>query len=278
MITSSQNEQLKALRKLRHKKHRERTESFAAEGEDLVFSALAAGRTPSVLFCTPDAPPALSGRTESVAVSQEVLDGVSGLGSGSRVIGVFEQRWSVPGSEFRLAVFLDGVADPGNVGAVLRSALAFADGPVILGPGCADPFSPKAVRAAMGALFARPPARASVAELTGLPARLIALDASGVVAVRDFAAGGTQGGENALEKQEPTVICVGAEREGLSEETLAAAAQTVSIGMRSAGPQSLNAAVAASIALYEIGRVLQERVHAGSDAAAVTGNPRPIEK
>ena len=59
-----------------------------------------------------------------------------------------------------LSVYLHGVDDPGNVGTIIRSAHALCDGPVILGPGCADPFSPKAVRASMGSLFARPPARA----------------------------------------------------------------------------------------------------------------------
>ena len=67
----------------------------------------------------------------------------------------------------QLSVFLDGVKDPGNVGTIIRSAHALCDGPVIIGPRCADPYGPKAVRASMGSIFARPPARARAAEFPG---------------------------------------------------------------------------------------------------------------
>src|SRR2546423_12632725 len=154
MITSSDNQHLKRIRKLHEKKHREREGLFLAEGEDLVDAALAAGWEPdSLLIAGEDVEPSL-------------LDAVSTLGSGTRVIGVFAQRWSsLRGAD--LSVFMDGVADPGNVGTIIRSAHALADGPVILGAGCADPFSPKAVRASMGSVFARPPARARLDELEG---------------------------------------------------------------------------------------------------------------
>src|SRR5439155_5424437 len=99
------------------------------------------------------------GRRAGEAVGPKLLDSVSTLGSGTRVIGVFSQAWAEPGGE--VSVYLHGVADPGNVGTIIRAAHAFADGPVILGPGCADPYSPKAVRASMGSIFARPPARAA---------------------------------------------------------------------------------------------------------------------
>ena len=159
MITSPDNSQLKLIRKLRRKKERDASGLFVAEGEDLVGAAEAAGWAPEVLL--------VSGED----VEPELLDRVSSLGSGSRVIGVYRQRWSEPRGD--LCVYLHGVGDPGNVGTVIRSAHALADGPVILGPGCADPYGPKAVRASMGSLFARPPAR-------GEPGgTLIALDAAG---------------------------------------------------------------------------------------------------
>ncbi len=75
------------------------------------------------------------------------------------MIAVYEQRWSEPSGP--LCVYLHGVRDPGNVGTVLRSALAFGASCVALGPRCADPYSPKAVRASMGAIFAVALARAS---------------------------------------------------------------------------------------------------------------------
>ncbi len=147
------------------------------------------------------------------------------------MIGVYEQRWAQPGGD--LSVWLHGVEDPGNVGTIIRSAHALADGPVILGPRCADPWSPKAVRASMGSLFARPPARAG---LDGLPGRPLALSAHGERGLADAELG------------PPLVLCLGAERAGLPEEL---EAEAVRIEVRN---ESLNVAMAASIALWEAAR------------------------
>jgi TrmH family RNA methyltransferase len=224
MITSSDNAQLKLIRKLSRKRERDAQGLFVAEGEDLVAAARIAGWEPEVLLWAGD------------DVEPELLDRVSGLGSGSRVVGVYRQRFSEPGGA--LSVYLHGVGDPGNVGAVIRSAHALCDGPVVLGPGCADPFGPKAVRASMGSIFARPPARARYDELEGT---LLALDS---------ADGEPLGG---VRPQEPVVVAIGAEREGLPSEVLEAAAARVRIPLREGGPESLNAAMAATVALYDLG-------------------------
>jgi RNA methyltransferase, TrmH family len=223
MITSPHNEQLKTIRKLQQKHWRERLDLFAAEGEDLVEAAEASGWEPEALL--------IGGED----VEQELLDEVSSLGSGTRVIGVYRRRWSPPGGA--VAVYLHGVGDPGNVGTVIRSAHALADGPVVLGPGSADPFSPKAVRASMGSLFARPPARAAFEEL---PGTRLALDAQAERAIGELQAG------------TPLVLCLGAEREGLPPELLEQADERVRIPLRPGGPESLNVAMAATVALYEV--------------------------
>src|SRR5262245_10833499 len=111
MITSPQNEKLKRIRRLRKRRDRERSGLFVAEGEDLVEAATAAGAHPELLLrAGTDIEPAL-------------LDSVSTLGSGTRVIGVYRERWApVPsgrpgaGSPAALSIYLHGVADPGNVG------------------------------------------------------------------------------------------------------------------------------------------------------------------
>jgi TrmH family RNA methyltransferase len=224
MITSKDNDKLKTVRKLQQKRWRDRLDLFAAEGEDLVEAAELAGWEPETLLVA------------GLDVEEELLDDVSALGSGSRAIGVYRRRWSQPGG--RLSVYLHGVGDPGNVGTVIRSAHALCDGPVTLGPGCADPYSPKAVRASMGSLFARPPARAGFEELSGTR---IALDAR---AERTL-------GE--VEPSAPLVLCVGAEREGLPGELLDAADAVARIPLRADGPDSLNAAVAAAVALHDLG-------------------------
>jgi TrmH family RNA methyltransferase len=221
LITSKDNEQLKTIRKLQQRKHRDRMGLVVAEGEDLVEAAQEAGLEPELLL------------TAGEDVESELLSSVSTLGSGTRVIGVFRQRWSEPGGE--LSVYLHGVRDPGNVGTVIRSAHAFADGPVILGPDCADPWSPKAVRASMGSVFARPPARAAFADL---PGTTIALE-RGAEPLADVAAAGA------------VVLCLGGEREGLPDAILEMADHVAGIPLRPDGPDSLNVAMAATVALYE---------------------------
>jgi TrmH family RNA methyltransferase len=223
MIRSPDNDKLKTVRKLAQKRWREKLGLFVAEGEDLVAAAERAGWAPRfVLRAGEDVEP-------------ELLQAVSSLGSGSRVVGVYEQRWAQPGGE--LSVWLHAVEDPGNVGAIIRSAHALADGPVVLGPGCADPFSPKAVRATMGSLFARPPARADFDRLSGTR---VALDGAAPAALAELA-----------ELAPPVVLCLGAEREGLPHDVVERAEAAMRIPLRSDGPQSLNVAMAATVALYE---------------------------
>src|SRR3954464_3839489 len=155
MITSPHNDKLKEIRRL----NRRREARFVAEGEDLVQAADRAGWR------------AVYRLTAGVDVAPELLDEVSALGSGTRVVAVYERRWAPPAGP--LCVALWGVRDPGNVGTVVRSALAFGAASVAVGPDCADPFSPKAVRASMGAIFAVPVAR--VSEPGELPGERIAL-------------------------------------------------------------------------------------------------------
>ncbi len=108
---------------------------------------------------------------------------------------------------------------------------------MVLGPGCADPFGPKAVRASMGAIFGVRVARTD--DLGALPGRTIALAARGGSPLRGPLAG------------EATIL-VGAERTGLPDDLLAQADEVASIPIES---ESLNAAMAATVALYELNRV-----------------------
>ena len=225
MITSPDNQNLKLIRKLHNKRDRAREGLFVAEGEDLVAAAEGAGWEPEVLLVAGE------------DVEAKLLDSVSALGSGTRVIGVYRQRWSEPGGS--LSIYLHGVRDPGNVGAVLRSAHALADGPVVLGPYCADPWSPKAVRASMGSVFARPPARA-LQPPAGFTIALAAHEGDPLEAVP---------------LGEAEVLCLGGEREGLPAELVGAADAVARLPLRDDGPDSLNVAMAATVALYERNRM-----------------------
>jgi TrmH family RNA methyltransferase len=226
MIASPQNEKLKLVRKLRERKHREREGLFATEGEDLVEAGLAAGAEPRFLLTT--AGSGLGGEE----VEPELLAAISSLGSGTRAIAVWPLQWSERAGT--PCVYLHGVADPGNVGAIVRTAHALLDGPVALGPGCADPFSPKAVRASMGSLFAQPPARAELGDTPAPRAALVAHGGAGLDALAGAA-----------------TLCLGAEREGLPVEVLAGCEVEATIPLR-AGAESLNVAAAAAIACERI--------------------------
>ena len=210
MITSADNEKLKTIRKLQQKRWREKLGLFSAEGEDLI------GPNPVFLLRAGE------------DVEPELLDAVSTLGSGTRVIGVYEQRWAEPAGD--LLVYLHGVEDPGNVGAIIRSAHALADATVVLGPGCADPYSPKAVRASMGSIFARPPAGATLDALDG---HKVALDARAERELRE------------VRMEKPLVLVLGSER-----GELPSGVQGVRIPVQA---DSLNVAMAATVALYEVG-------------------------
>jgi RNA methyltransferase, TrmH family len=229
-ISSPQNEKLKLVRKLRERKHREREGLFASEGEDLVEAGLAAGLQPRFLLIASGS--GLAERWGGDEVEPELLDGVSSLGSGTRAVAVWPLRWAERPSA--PCVYLHGVGDPGNVGAIVRSAHALLDAPVALGPGCADPFSPKAVRGSMGSVFARPPARADVGGTPGPRAALVAHGGAGLEALAGA-----------------STICLGAERDGLPGDVLEQCELEVTIPLRP-GVESLNVAAAAAIACERI--------------------------
>lgn len=222
MIESPHNEKLKLVRKLRERKQREREDAFVSEGEDLVEAGLAAGVEPRFLLT------AAGSDLGGEEVDPELMAAVSSLGSGTRAIAVWPQVWAEPGGA--PCLYLHGVGDPGNVGTIVRTAHALIDGTVVLGPGCADPFSPKAVRASMGSIFGQPVARGRV-EQTPVPrAALVA-----------------HGGEGLASLERAATLCLGAEREGLPDEVLAACDARVTIPLRAGGAESLNVAAVAAI-------------------------------
>lgn len=239
MITSPHNNKLKEIRKLRQRRRwRERSGLFVAEGEDLLVSADASGWVAIERYV------AAGSGLDGVEVEPALLASASGLSSGTRALAVYEERWA-PAPVGPLCVYLHGVHDPGNVGAVLRSAQAFGASCVALGPGTADPYSPKAVRASMGAVFAIPLARATIDQLPGIKVALVAREGepldelwrSGHVFVSSSA-------------KEATIL-VGSERDGLPDEVVAQADHVAHIPIAT---DSLNAAMAATIALYELTR------------------------
>jgi RNA methyltransferase, TrmH family len=270
-ITSPHNHHLKELRKLWRRRERDRRGLFIAEGEDLVAAAIAAGRP--VVHGYRAAGTGIGGASFD-DVEESVMAGASTLGSGTRAIGVYEQRFTKPVGP--LCVYLHGVGDPGNVGTVLRSALAFGASCVALGPDCADPHSPKAVRASMGAIFTV--ALARVGDLSQLPGEKVALVArqgesiSAVARGAGDLAAGERGGtldDGSDEGVIPALtLLVGSEREGLPVDVVRACERVAHIPIAS---ESLNAAMATTVALYELTRGSTRLTGAGARLSA----PRP---
>ncbi len=161
MITSKGNAWFKRLRKA----IREHENEIVIEGPKAVSDAIAAGWQPIAVI---HVAPALShvesalsrlkpAESRFYVFSRELFDVIANTKTSQGVIGLFERpRWTAEQILARrqsIAVALDGVQDPGNVGTILRLAAAFDAAGVILLPGCADPFGPKAIRASAGAIL-----------------------------------------------------------------------------------------------------------------------------
>jgi len=227
LITSRDNEKLKLVRKLQERRWRDRLGLFFVEGEDGVEAAAGVGIRPVELL--------VAGENVEPALLAEV----STAAHPPRVIAVF-RRSDLPGPQHRPAVLeLWRVADPGNLGALIRTADAF-EAAVALSSGCADPAGPKAVRASAGSLWRVPlgtlaPGETAPPGVSSRGRRRVALVAHG---------GGPLG---ELDLRGDTTFLLGAEREGVPRQV----ERDLDARIPIAGAESLNVAVAAGIALYE---------------------------
>jgi TrmH family RNA methyltransferase len=274
------------------RKFREREHAFLVEGADLVTAGMAAGLRPQLVFVRRGSAAheaaAADHRLADVAVyvvTDRVAAKISTLEAPPDVLAVFPLPAAPPlyqlapaaagdaepagspgappltgsvsaasasrptaAAAGALVVYADRVADPGNMGTLVRAAAAFGAAALAASPGSVDLYAPKVVRAGMGAAFALPlyPEMA----LDELVARTGIADVYGLVA-HDGADLAT------AELGRPAVLCVGAERAGLSPETLAAVTRrlTIRLAPEAAGTvESLNAGVAGAVALYEFSR------------------------
>ena len=220
VITSAANPRLKLVRRLQSRRQRERLGLFVCEGEDLVDAGLAAGAEPVDLLVAGE------------SVDAPLIAEISTLAHPPRRIAIF-RRADLPGPIGQLAgLALWRVADPGNLGTLIRTADAFGAA-VFLSHGCADPTGPKALRGSMGAIFRVPLGRFDEA-----PRTKVAL----------VAHGGTELDELVL--RGPTTFVLGAEREGLPDDVVAGCDAVGTIRVAS-DSESLNVAAAGAIALYE---------------------------
>jgi TrmH family RNA methyltransferase len=240
VITSAANPRLKLVRKLHSRRQREKLGLFLAEGEDLVAAALDAGLEPVETLLDAERPALNERLPHGEQVAPELLADVSTLAHPPRVIAVFRHADLPSGTGAPVGLALWRVGDPGNIGTLVRAADAFGPAFVALSAGSADPASPKALRASMGALF-----RVPLAAFEEAPGPRLALV--------------PRAGKSLLEVPlgERATFVLGAEREGLTPEVLRRCDEVVSIPTRE-GAESLNVAIAGAVALYEWRRRGQE--------------------
>jgi TrmH family RNA methyltransferase len=233
VITSAANPRVKLVRKLESRRQRDKLGLFACEGEDLVEAALDAGVMPVEALVDAGRPALVERLPAAELVAPEVMAGLSRLAHPARVVAVFRRADLPRGAELPVGLALWRVADPGNLGTLVRAADALGPAFVALSPGSGDPTGPKALRASAGAVF-----RVPVAGFDDAPGARVALVPRGGTPLRD------------LELPNPVTFVLGAEREGLPEDVLATCEATATIPQVEAS-ESLNVAVAGAIALYE---------------------------
>ena len=253
IITSRANPLCAHFRKLAASRScREEAGEYLCDSPKLLREAVLWGADLRALICTEGAElPPIPGAVRAVRVSESVMRSVSPMEAPQGV--VFSCAFREDGPPERLEpdargrlrfLVLDGVQDPGNVGTILRTADAFGTTAILL-PGCADIYSPKTLRAGMGVQFRRRAYRCGLSDLLAL------LEAAGLplygAALREDTAD-----VRAVDLRR-CAVAVGSEGRGLSPEVLAACDRTIRIPME-AGCESLNAASAASVLLWEAAR------------------------
>jgi TrmH family RNA methyltransferase len=244
-ITSRQNPLFKRIRAA----IREHEEEIVIEGPKAVADAIAHGWKPIAVVKRDDGvgswqlavgsgdtghrqPPTANRQL----FSSELFDALSETRAPQDVIGLFErprgEAAAILGRRDSIAVALDGVQDPGNVGTIVRLAAAFDAAGVLLLPGCADAFGPKAVRASAGAILSVPVAEVTLQELIASNVPLIATAADG---------------ERVDPPSRDAVLVFGSEGSGVSDE-IARAARKLAIAT-SGRVESLNVGASAAILL-----------------------------
>jgi len=249
VITSRQNHLCTHIRKLASSgAYRRQRGEFLCDSPKLLEEALLRGADLHTVVCTEDAalPPVPAG-VRIVMVPADVMESLSPAKTPQGVLSVcgMPDRTLPERLTGKRYVVLDGVQDPGNVGTILRTADAFSADGLLLVNACADLYNPKTVRATMGAVFRCPVWNCDVSALREL------LTASGLPLYGAALRADTLDARSVDYSR--CAVAIGSEGRGLSAEMLAACDQTVLIPMR-AHCESLNAAIAATVLLWEAAR------------------------
>ncbi|HUQ36367.1 MAG TPA: RNA methyltransferase [Aestuariivirga sp.] len=238
-VTSPQNPTIKLIRSLSEKKFRQETGLFVAEGWEMLDRARKAGWVPEHLVST--GPISAWGETRPILVTEKIMEGLSGQNNPHSALATFKQHYETDVDPKGVWVALEDMRDPGNLGTIIRTADAVAaSGVILVGQSC-DPYSGDCVRATTGSIF-------------GIP--LVRMETDSFIALGkswrgDVVGTHLKGNEDFRRTyRSPTLLVMGSERRGLSEELAAACSGLVRIPMPG-GAESLNVATATALMLYE---------------------------
>lgn len=254
MITSNKNSKVKYVVRLQaERRFRWRERAFVVEGTRWLTELAAEEHPLKLVFCTEDW--RNSDNHEAILqqvvapvqmVSPEVMAELSDTETAPGVLSVADMVLRPFPPAPTLVLVLDGVANPGNLGTMLRTAAAAGVDGVLLGPGCVDPFNPKVLRGSMGAHLRLPIQDADWAEIGGVLAGLTVWLADVVEGVA----------YTAVNWRSPSALVIGSEARGVGNEAVRVANGRCTIPMHAA-TESLNAAMAAGIILFEAARQRQ---------------------
>jgi len=259
MITSAQNPKIQLLRTLfNRRKDRQAAGQFIAEGVRLVEEAWQAGLLPEILFYSKDLSPrglqiVENYRSQKGVDAEEILpslmDSLTQTENSQGLLAVFPMQSRPLPARLNFVIIADNLRDPGNLGAILRCAAAASADAVLLTPGTTDPFAPKVLRAGMGAHFRLP-----LLEMTWDAILSLARQQT-TPPLKLFLAEAATPGSSCwdLNLRQPLALIIGGEAEGATPEARNAADQFISIPMPGSS-ESLNAAVAAGILIFEVVR------------------------
>lgn len=250
-ISSPQNSAIKDLKKLQQKKYRDKLGKFVVENPLTIRDGLKHGTVPSAVYVTEwfiernkevyEKITSQVGETAVFTVEEQALYSASSLEQPQGITAVY----ATPQEDIdtsQSVVLLLGVSDPGNVGAIIRSAAAFGIQQVVLDFDSADPYNPKVISAAKEAIFFAATARKESSYVGELHKKmpLIGLDIAGTKTVND------------VEWPQTFCLVLGSEAHGIPDELAGHIDTFVSIPMASESVESLNVAASAAIALQRI--------------------------
>ena len=246
MIISKQNALIKEIRSLLSKKFRDSLKRYVVEGVKMVNEAFALGQKVLTVVSTEKCLEMLNvSNIDVTLVSEEVYASITDEKSPQGVLAVIQKPCPNQVDKNECCVMLDGVADPGNVGTIIRTMACAGYKHLLVTPDCADAFSPKAVRSSMSGIYH--------VNVVTVDREDLSTQLSQPIVVADMH------GEDVFHTtvEKPFCLVIGNEARGISQTVRSIAHKTVKIPMQT-GMESLNAGVSAGILMYALKNTIKE--------------------